>query len=399
MRIARIAIVSVVTILQAVLAAPQGFLQQGGWRPAYTPQLVQAEWAMLKRSIAAQLANTALIGPTFIRLAWHDAATYSAQDGSGGPHANLWFAATWQGANASDVFLHRGLERAINALEPLYQAYGGRVSRADVWSFAGAVAASHLGTLTAQAAAAQQAQTPQRAQQQTITVPWRPGRADYLAAQPLNSRLPTPDDTVLAMEAKFARMGFTTGEMVALIGAHSLGRCQATTSGYRGFWTSHPNRLSNSLFTNLLGSTYYPVAMNVPVPGAPVGPETARLGPSTVKFQFNDTRHTHMMLQTDFFLGSNTRLAPWTRAYAGMPPTAFIAQHFVPAFVKLLELGMANQLMPYVVDTSVDFVAMGVATNMPVDVQVPPGAAPTEQELQESQALLAANNRYKSPAA
>lgn len=35
----------------------------------------------------------------------------------------------------------------------------------------------------------------------------------------------------------FYRMGFNDREIVALVGAHTLGRCHTTASGYSGPWS------------------------------------------------------------------------------------------------------------------------------------------------------------------
>lgn len=41
-------------------------------------------------------------------------------------------------------------------------------------------------------------------------------------------------------------------EMVALIGAHALGRCHTDRSGYNGPWTNAPTTFSNLYFQELL---------------------------------------------------------------------------------------------------------------------------------------------------
>lgn len=44
-----------------------------------------------------------------------------------------------------------------------------------------------------------------------------------------------------------SRLGFTVQETVALIGAHTVGRCHADRSGFDGPWTETPTRFSNQL--------------------------------------------------------------------------------------------------------------------------------------------------------
>jgi catalase (peroxidase I) len=41
-------------------------------------------------------------------------------------------------------------------------------------------------------------------------------------------------------------------DIVALIGAHALGRCHTDRSGYKGPWTSSPTMFTNGFFTELL---------------------------------------------------------------------------------------------------------------------------------------------------
>ena len=43
----------------------------------------------------------------------------------------------------------------------------------------------------------------------------------------------------------FGRMGFNDEEMVALIGAHAVGRCHENASGYWGPWTFAETTFSN----------------------------------------------------------------------------------------------------------------------------------------------------------
>lgn len=47
-------------------------------------------------------------------------------------------------------------------------------------------------------------------------------------------------------------MGFNDQEIVALSGAHNLGRCHADRSGFEGPWVNNPTRFSNQYFKLLL---------------------------------------------------------------------------------------------------------------------------------------------------
>lgn len=64
--------------------------------------------------------------------------------------------------------------------------------------------------------------------------------------------LPGPHDTAEQLRAVFGRMGFNDAEIVALSGAHSLGRCHPQISGFNGAWTQDPLSFSNQYFAEML---------------------------------------------------------------------------------------------------------------------------------------------------
>lgn len=157
--------------------------------------------------------GTALTG-TFVRLAWHCAGTYSKDDGSGGNNGGrMRFSpeAKW-GANA-------GLKKARDALEPIKDKFPD-ISYADLYSLAGVVAIEESGG---------------------PAVPFRLGREDMDDGEssPPDGRLPNADmgsrkHTIQHVRDIFYRMGFNDREIVALLGAHALGRCHTDASGYWG---------------------------------------------------------------------------------------------------------------------------------------------------------------------
>lgn len=93
------------------------------------------------------------------------------------------------------------------------------ISYADLWTLAGTVAVEAMGG---------------------PVVPWRPGRRDHVYEQlkpddiPPNGRLPDASQGAQHIRDVFGRMGFNDREMVALIGAHTVGRCHTDRSGYDG---------------------------------------------------------------------------------------------------------------------------------------------------------------------
>ena len=154
--------------------------------------------------------GTALYG-TMIRLAWHASGTYSCIDKNGGSNGALQRfepECSW-GANA-------GLGLARDKLESIKQQFP-EMSYADLYTYAGIVAVEATGG---------------------PTIPFRLGRSDASdgSTSPPDGRLPDADKGSFANTAQhireiFYRMGFTDPEIVALLGAHAVGRCHTDRSG------------------------------------------------------------------------------------------------------------------------------------------------------------------------
>jgi len=170
-------------------------------------------------------------GPVLIRLAWHAAGTYSKVDHSGGSDgASMRFhPESGHDANA-------GLAVARNLLEPLKQKYPG-ITYSDLWSLGGAVAVEAMGG---------------------PKINWRPGRvdkADDKGCTP-DGRLPDAKKGPDHVSEVFYRMGFNDREIVALLGAHAVGRCHTDRSGFFGPWTQSPTVFSNDFFVQLINTTW-----------------------------------------------------------------------------------------------------------------------------------------------
>lgn len=92
------------------------------------------------------------------------------------------------------------------------------------------------------------------------TIPWRPGRSDAAsgAACTPDGRLPSATEGAAHLRQIFYRMGFADGEIVALAGAHALGRCHPGRSGFEGPWTRAPTTFSNEYFKLLLNEKWVP---------------------------------------------------------------------------------------------------------------------------------------------
>ena len=78
-------------------------------------------------------------------------------------------------------------------------------------------------------------------------------------------------------------MGFSDKEIVALLGAHALGRCHTDRSGYWGPWTFAENAFSNEYFRLLVEERWSPKVSHNGKPWE--GPD-----------QFEDTTGKLMML-------------------------------------------------------------------------------------------------------
>lgn len=84
-------------------------------------------------------------------------------------------------------------------------------------------------------------------------IPWRPGRSDRdVSMCTPDGRLPDASKEQNHLRGIFGRMGFDDREIVALSGAHALGRCHTDRSGYDGPWTFSPTVLTNDYFKLLL---------------------------------------------------------------------------------------------------------------------------------------------------
>jgi cytochrome c peroxidase len=85
------------------------------------------------------------------------------------------------------------------------------------------------------------------------TIPWRAGRIDGTADNVTpDGRLPDASQGPRHLRDIFYRMGFNDQEIVALSGAHALGRCHRDRSGFDGPWTFSPVTVSNEFFRLLL---------------------------------------------------------------------------------------------------------------------------------------------------
>lgn len=235
-------------------------------------------------------------GPLFIRLAWHASGTYSCKDRTGGSDgATMRFAPECQwGANA-------GLGLARDRLAPLLKQFPG-LTAADLWTMAGAVAVEEMGG-------------PQ--------IKWRSGRSDAPDNKKTvpDGRLPDAAQGAQHIRDIFYRMGFNDREIVALSGAHALGRCHTDRSGFKGPWTRAPTTFSNDYFRLLLEENW-----------------TVKQWDGPKQYENSSSGRDLMMLETDLALVRDPEFKKYVQLYAKDEKVFF--QDFSSAFSRLLELGV-----------------------------------------------------------
>jgi len=152
-------------------------------------------------------------------------------------------------------------------------------------------------------------------------VPHSFGREDAPTGSycPPNGRLPDAAQGAAHLRDVFYRMGFNDREIVALSGAHTLGRCHQVRSGYDGPWTRNPLKFDNGFFKNLIFMEWKKREWNGP-------------------FQFEDVDTGElMMLPTDMALKTDPQFRVYAELYAKDEAAFF--NDFAEAFAKLIALG------------------------------------------------------------
>ncbi|KAK6376554.1 heme peroxidase [Exophiala oligosperma] len=239
-------------------------------------------------------------GPVLLRLAWHASGTYDAATGTGGSNG-----ATMRFAPESDHGANAGLKNARDFLEPIKQQFPW-ISYSDLWTLAGVCAVQEM---------------------QGPIIPWRPGRQDRdVSFCTPDGRLPDASKDQNHVRAIFGRMGFNDQEMVALSGAHALGRCHTDRSGYDGPWTFAPTVLTNDYYRLLMEEKWGWRSWN--------GPK-----------QYQDkTTHSLMMLPTDMALVQDKSFKKYVEKYAKDGQAFF--DDFSNVVMKLFELGVPFESKP-----------------------------------------------------
>ncbi|MEW5302225.1 MAG: hypothetical protein WDW36_005027 [Sanguina aurantia] len=271
-------------------------LSAGDQEPA---KEVVKDYGAVRNSIANILDSEGYddgsLGPVLVRLAWHTSGTFDKSSGSGGSCG-----ATMRFSPECDHGANAGLAVARSVLEPIKAAFPW-ISYGDLWTLAGAVAIEEMGG---------------------PHIPWRAGRSDKPdgSISPKDGNLPDASKGAPHIREIFSRMGFGDQELVALSGAHSMGRCHTDRSGFEGPWSNAPTTFSNLYYVELKNQKWRKRQW--------AGPE-----------QYEDVASkTLMMLPTDMALLWDKKLKVWVDAYA--KDGDLFAKDFAAAFSKLLELGV-----------------------------------------------------------
>lgn len=257
---------------------------------------VVVDWSSLSRDLAKAVAECNC-ATALVRLAWHDAGTYSASDGTGGSHAAQRFP-----EGESQHTANTGLAIARSLLQPFKEKYP-QLSHADLWAFGACVAIRASGG---------------------PLLPFRYGRRDALGYMEgvEEGRLPDGTKGAKHTRAMFARQGVVDdASVVALWGAYMLLRSHAVRASAGDPWTSAPLRFDNAYFADLLDC----------------------------KWKRDDAEPTHFkcerrpgltILSTDRALATEPNWRKHARRFAGNESAFF--ESFARAFPKLLENGHAG---------------------------------------------------------
>jgi cytochrome c peroxidase len=252
----------------------------------------------IRKEIAKIISEDENRAPTIVRLAWHASGTFSKHDKTGGSDGGTIRHHPESGHGANN-----GLDKARVWLEQVKKA-NPEISYGDLYTLAGVVAIEEM---------------------DGPKVSWRPGRkdADPSKCSP-DGRLPDADKgepkaTAQHVRDIFYRMGFNDREIVALIGAHAVGRCHKENSGYEGPWTRMPTTFTNEFYRELLETKWDKKKWNG-------------------KLQYADPRDEVMMLPADLIFIQDAEFRKYVELYAKDQDVWF--KDFAQAFQKLEELGV-----------------------------------------------------------
>lgn len=262
---------------------------------------VEALRSDIRQAIINQKANAC---PMIVRLAWHASGTFSKFDKTGGSNG-----ATMRFAPESEDDANAGLGIARDLLLPVAKAHP-EISIADLWTFAGCQAIEMMGG---------------------PRVPFNFGRSDAPNGRccPVVGRLPDAAQGAQHLRDVFYRMGFDDRDIVALSGAHTLGRCHETRSGFDGPWTRTPLQFNNSYYSLLLNLDWK---------------ERKVASSGNLQYEAKSGDWTLMMLPTDMEIKNDPKFRKFAELYADNQELFF--KDFASAFSRLIAVGCPATVQP-----------------------------------------------------
>jgi len=246
--------------------------------------------------------------PMAVRVAWHASGTYDDGAGTGGSDGGtMRFEPEHSDpANAGLFIIHDLLLKVKRAIPA--------ISFADLWTLAGCKAVEFMGGPRIQFAF---------------------GRTDAPAAiakVPPNGLLPDASQGAEHLRDVFYRMGFSDRDIVALSGAHTVGRCHKVRSGYDGPWTRRPLKFDNEYFVNLMQLEWKQRVWDGPL-------------------QYTDVQTESLtMLPTDMALRTDPTFNAIAQEYADDQAAFF--RDFSSAFSRLVAKGCPAHTQPAAAATS-----------------------------------------------
>ena len=252
-----------------------------------------------------------------------------------------------------------GLQHARVFLEPVKEKHPW-ITYSDLWTLAGVVAIKEMGG---------------------PDIPWRGGRTDYVdeSKLPPRGRLPDAAQGSDHLRFIFNRMGFNDQEIVALSGAHSLGRCHADRSGFDGAWVNNPTRFSNQYYRLLLSLRW-----------------TKKKLPSGIEQFTNydeDSEAELMMLPTDIALRDDKEFLQYVDLYASDKERFF--EDFSKVFEKLSELGIVRDAEGNITNVDSKFGGYISAPKKPSTPGAPKRSTDDKVGPSEAEPLQKENQKFK----
>jgi catalase (peroxidase I) len=160
-------------------------------------------------------------------------------------------------------------------------------------------------------------------------IPFNYGRSDAKddSSCPPNGRMPHPFLGADELREVFSRMGLNDQDIVALSGAHALGSCHPTRSGFDGTWTTDPLKFDNEYYVNLLKYTWLP--------------KTNENGSTQY---YDEETGKLMMLPTDILLIEDEKFLKYVKLYADNEYQFF--SDFAKSYSELIAKGCPEKCQP-----------------------------------------------------